>query len=212
MSSKENCSIHRCPACYATHLVVAQEEIAIIDAWREPAARAFFRNVWPMYVHEVSGFDTDFYALDETGRWVPDIVEDWISSATPTQNMRVSRAEQDPAQPFQRTHVITVEGRPVGFVCIGMQPFKYMPDDADLNIAEFFLIHAARGTDTATRALELLLHRYSGRWHLRAIHDNTRAIRFWRKALPVVGASEIEESCEDGDVVFRFVTGAGFLA
>jgi predicted acetyltransferase len=183
-----------------------EEQIAIVDAWCVPEARAFFRNVWPMYVHEISGFDTDFYEVDEAGRWMPDIVEDWIASATPPENLRIGRAEQDPAQPFQRAHVITSGGRPVGFVCVGMQPFKYMPEDADLSIAEFFLIHASRGTGTATRALELVLRCYAGRWHLRAIHDNARAIRFWRKELPSLGVRCLEEGREDGDVVFRFVS------
>jgi predicted acetyltransferase len=184
-----------------------EQQIAIVDAWRDPEVRAFFRNVWPMYVHEVSGFDTDFYALDKTGRWLPDIVEDWVASSTSPQNLRIVRAEQDPAQPFQRAHVITSNGRPVGFICVGMQPFKYMPADADLNIAEFFLIHASRGTGTATCALELLLRRYPGRRYLRAVHDNERAIRFWRKALRSVGVRDLEEGREDGDVVFRFVVG-----
>lgn len=187
--------------------VAQKEKIAIVDAWRVREARGFFRNVWPMYVHEVSGFDADFYVLDETGRWLPDIVGDWISSTTPPQNLRIPRSEQDPEQPFQRAHVITSDYRPVGFVCVGMQPFKYMPDDADLIIAEFFLIHAVRGTGTGTRALDLVLRRYPGRWHLRAIHDNARAIGFWRKALPMVGVRDLEEHREDGDVVFRFVAG-----
>jgi predicted acetyltransferase len=187
--------------------LAAEEEIAIVDAWLVPEARVFFRNVWPMYVHEVSGFDTDFYVLDKTGRWLPDIVEDWTLSATPPENLRSARAEHDPAQPFQRAHVITSDGRPVGFICVGMQPFKHMPADADLNIAEFFLIHASRGTGTSARALELLLRRYPGRWHVRAVHDNERAIRFWRKALPSLGVERFEEGREDGDVVFRFLVG-----
>ena len=157
-----------------------------------------------MYLHEISGFDTDFFTLDEKGRWVPDIVEDWISRTTPVQNLRTVRAEDDPAQPFQRAHVITCNDRPIGFVCIGLQPFKYMPDDADVHLAEFFLVHASRGTGAATRALALMLQRYPGRWHLQAIHDNTRAIRFWRKALPSLGVHDLQESRDEGDVVFQF--------
>jgi predicted acetyltransferase len=160
-----------------------------------------------MYLHEISGFDTDFYVLDHSGRWTPNIVADWIASTTPPQNLRIPRAEEDPAQPFQRAHVITSDGRPVGFICVGTQPFKYMPVDADLNIAEFFLIHASRASGTGTRALELLFQRYVGRWQLRAIHDNARAIRFWRKALPSVGARDLAEVREDNDMVFRFLAG-----
>ena len=62
--------------------------VSLEDAWRSPAAAAFFRNVWPMYVHEISDFDTDFYRLDALGRWQPDIVEDWIAAVTPREPAR----------------------------------------------------------------------------------------------------------------------------
>jgi predicted acetyltransferase len=185
--------------------VALTQQIAIVDAWCEPEARAFFRNVWPLYVHEISSFDSDFYQLDATGRWQPDLVEDWISSATPVERMRETRTERDPAQPVQRTHVITSDGRAVGFACIGVQPFKYMPDDVDLSVCEFFMTHAARGTGAATRATDLLLRRYPGRWHLSVIHDNARALRFWRKTLPVLGATELVEQRTERDVLFSFI-------
>src|ERR1700733_12798519 len=101
--------------------------VEIVDAWREANAREFFRNVWPMYVHEIAGFDTDFYVLDAAGRWQPDVVEHWISSVTPNENLRTSRQDLDETQPLQRTHVIVSDARPVGFVCIGVKPFKFMP-------------------------------------------------------------------------------------
>jgi predicted acetyltransferase len=182
--------------------------VAVVDAWRVLEAREFFRNVWPMYVHEISGFDTDFYVLDQAGRWQPDLVEDWVSSVTPSANMRTPRPEADPMQPFQRAHVISSDTGPIGFVCVGVKPFKYMPDDVDFNMAEFFLIHPSRGTGASRRARELLLARYPGRWHLRALHGNDRAVRFWTKTLPLVGVRDLEEREENGDVTWRFVAGA----
>lgn len=158
-----------------------------------------------MYVHEISGFDTDFYALDESGSWQPNLVEDWISSTTPPANLRSPGSLE--AGPFQRTHVIANDSRPVGFVCVGVPPFRYMPSDADVHVAELFLIHAARGSGLAGRALQLLLERYPGRWHLRALHDNHRAIAFWQRALRSLGVAGLEENREDRDVVFRFVVG-----
>src|SRR3954447_2430974 len=121
-------------------------DIALLDAWRVPEAREFFINVWPMYVHEISGFDTDFYALDATGRWQPDIAGDWIANVTPAANLRALRADADPAQPFQRTHVITHGGTPIGFICVGLPPFLYMLEETDCLIAEFFLVRPHRGS------------------------------------------------------------------
>lgn len=188
--------------------MVTADEIVMVDAWQEPTARAFVHNVWPLYLHDISAFDSDFYKLDAEGRWLPDIVGDWTARVTPADNLRVSRRDVDPGQPFQRTHVIVVSGLPVGFVCLGLQPFKYMPDDADVELAEFFLVHASRGTGTGRIALEMLLRRYPGRWHLRAIHDNARAIGFWRKVLPLVAVSDLEERAVENDITWRFTAGA----
>jgi predicted acetyltransferase len=177
--------------------------IALSEAWSSSEAAVFFRNVWPMYVHELSAFDTSFYTLDRDGRWLPHIVEDWVLGVTPPRNLRESRSEDDPGQPFQRTHVITRDGLPIGFMCVGTQPFKYMPADVDYELAELFLIHAARGGDAARRAVELGFRSYHGRWHLRAIHDNTRAIRFWRRMLPTIGVRDLQERRDGKDVIWQ---------
>ena len=178
---------------------------ALLDAWTLQHAAAFFRNMWPMYVHEISAFDTQFYSLDASGVWQPDIVEDWVAPLTPPANLRGPGPDAD--QPFQRAHVITSDGLPVGFVCTGTTPFRYMPEAVDHVVAEFFLIHAARGTGIADSALGHILKRYPGRWHLRAIHDNLRAIRFWGRALPEAGVRDLQEGVEDGDVTWRFTSG-----
>ena len=181
--------------------------VVLLDAWRDAMAAEFFRNVWPMYVHELTGYDTDFYVLSAQGRWQPDLVGDWLAEETPSANLRPSvEPLLEARQPYQRTHVIVHDERPVGFACIGLRPFKYMPEDAELTIAEFFVIHALRGTSLSRRALELVLGRYAGRWQLRVLHDNSRAMRFWSKTLPQAGASEVKSRTEHGDVAFRFVT------
>jgi predicted acetyltransferase len=184
--------------------MVPTDDVAIVDAWGEPEARRFFENVWPMYVHELSGFGSVFYHLDSSGRWLPDIAGDWVSSVTPADNLDPAVEHGDLRQPFQRAHVIARAGFHVGFACIGLRPFKYMPEDADVTLAEFFLTRAVRGTGTGRRALELLLARYPGRWYLRALEHNARAIRFWRKTLPAVGTLALEEGLESGDVTWRF--------
>ena len=181
--------------------------VSLEDAWRSPAAAAFFRNVWPMYVHEISDFDTDFYRLNALGRWQPDIVEDWIAAVTPPANLREAVPDDDPRQPCQRAHVILCDTVPVGFVCVGARPFRYMPPEVDHSLAELFVVHAHRGTGAAAEAVRQVIARYPGRWHLRAIHDNARAIAFWRRALPEMGVDELAESREERDVVFTFSHG-----
>lgn len=182
--------------------------VHLIESWQSTpeaeAARAFFRNVWPMYVHEITGFDTDFYELDAFGRWQPDIVEHWAGAVTVPANLREPRSSEDGGQPFQRTYVIARDGQSVGFVCVGLRPFAYMPEDVDACLFELFLNRAQRGHGVAERALEQVLARHAGRWFLRIIHDNARALAFWSKALPRAGVSQLERCDEPGDVCWRF--------
>ena len=180
--------------------------VQLLEAWRPEAEplRVFFRNVWPLYVHEIAGFDTDFYRLDEHGRWQPDIVEDWIAAVTPPANLREDASSRYGGQPFQRTYVVACEGRVVGFVCLGLAPFRYMVEDADVCLAELFLTRAARGGGLGERALALLLPRHPGRWQLRVIHDNARALAFWSKALPRARVTQLKRSTQDKDVCWSF--------
>jgi predicted acetyltransferase len=181
-----------------------EDDVDLVDAWRVHEVQTFFRNVWPMYVHEMSGFDTDFYRLDRFGKWLPDVVEDWLAPQTPEANLRATAGAGTP-EPAQRCHVIVAGDVPVGFVCLGLAPFRYMPPSADVILAELFLANPFRGAGIAQRALIGLLPRYCGRWHLRAVHDNTRAITFWRKTLPSLPIHELAESPEGREICWSFV-------
>jgi predicted acetyltransferase len=181
--------------------------VALTAVQEAKDAATFFANTWPMYVHELSGFDTDFYTLDDLGVWQPDLIGDWTAPVTPPANLREPRSATDPGQPFQRALVIYRDGKPAGFACVGAFPFKYMPADVDFVLAELFITHPYRGAGVAEAAVQLLLARYPGSWTLRAIHDNTRAIRFWRRSLPRAQVRELREWDEGGDVVWRLVAG-----
>jgi predicted acetyltransferase len=180
--------------------------VTLEDAWVSQDGGAFLRNVWPMYVHELSGFGADFYQLDGIGRWQPDIVEQWIARITPAANLRGVRSHDHAEQPFQRGHVIRVAAERVGFVCVGVRPFRYMPDGFDYTIAELFVVHRYRGAGAAQQAVGAVLRRYPGRGHLCAIRGNARAIAFWRRALPALGVRQLSEAQEPGELVWTFRT------
>jgi predicted acetyltransferase len=164
----------------------------------------FFLNTWPMYVHEIAAFGADFYTLDERGRWQPDIAADWIADSTPEANLREGRHGTEASrQPFQRAYEIRCDGRPAGFACVGLAPFRHMPDDVDVILAELFLIRSHRGRGVAEAGLRKLFVLYPGRWFLESLEGNARAIRFWRRILPLIGVRDIEERREGGVVNWR---------
>jgi predicted acetyltransferase len=183
-------------------------EVSLEDAWSSPRAREFFLNVWPMYVHELSAFDSDFYSLSPSGRWLPEIAEDWVFERTPLGNLRGESSPKDGEQPYQRAHVIREDGRAVGFACIGLSPFRYMPPETDVILAEFFLVHRSRGRGVGASAFGVLNARYPGRWSLSAIHDNARAVQFWRKTLPLLGISNLRERVVERERVWDFIVRA----
>ena len=180
--------------------------VTLEDAWVSQDGGTFLRNVWPMYVHELSGFGADFYHLDAVGRWQPDLAEQWSARITPADNLRDVHSHDHAEQPFQRGHVIRVAAERVGFVCVGVRPFRYMPDGFDYTIAELFVVHRYRGAGAAQQAVGAVLRRYPGRGHLRAIRGNARAIAFWRRALPALGVRQLSEAQEPDELVWTFRT------
>jgi hypothetical protein len=46
--------------------------IEISDARRSAADREWVRNVYPLYLHDLSEFDDGYYRLSERGLWEPD--------------------------------------------------------------------------------------------------------------------------------------------
>jgi predicted acetyltransferase len=187
--------------------LISIQNVKLIDPASSPDSKQFFLNTWPMYVHELAGLGSRFYSLDARGCWQPHISPDWVATVTADVNLRWPVAADDPRQPLQRTHVIARGHTAMGFVCVGLAPFKYMPDDVDYELSELFLTHGHRGHGVSRRALELLLASYPpGRWSLRVLPGNARALRFWSKVLPALGVRELERGLDRDDVTWRFVT------
>lgn len=190
-------------------MVFVRVTIQLIDATSTRDTRAFFLNTWPMYVHELSGLGASGYTLDEIGRWQPNVASNWLAPITPSVNLRIVKSAIAAQQPYQRAHLILRESRPIGFACVGLNPFKYMPEHCDRCIGEFFLIHGERAQGIGQQALTAILQHYpAGTWYLRALYGNARAVRFWSKALPAVGALAVEQGSDGEAVTFSFLYGS----
>ena len=105
-------------------------------AGRRPR-RAASPTLWPMYVHEITAFATDFYALDDDGRL----------AAGP--DRRLDRAGDAAGQPARRrvaapirdsrfsARYVIAQRRTGGRAspASASTPFRFMPDDADVILA-----------------------------------------------------------------------------
>ncbi len=138
--------------------------LSLRDARESPRDALWLRNVLPLYLHELSGFGSEFWSLDETGRWQPEqAVETWFTHAEVSALLVLS------------------EGRRIGFALVGHAPFPYMSAEVDHSLAEFFILAGHRRHGLGAEAARLVLHRFPGRWELEVLSRNVPAQRFWRK-------------------------------
>jgi len=135
------------------------------DARRSPIDRAWLGNVYPLYLHELSAFDTTYYRLDERGNWQPDHLPSWL------------------ADDLDLPLLITVAGQPVGFALVNQAPSPHIMAGCDFRMSEFFVLRRERRSGIGTRAANAVFDLYPGRWQVSELLRNERAIRFWRRVI-----------------------------
>jgi aminoglycoside 6'-N-acetyltransferase I len=150
------------------------------DARRAAADREWLSHVFPLYLHDLSGFGLTFYTLDDRGVWTPDHRADWL--------------EDDGDHPL----IIVHEGRPVGFALVNQAPSPHMRPDMDFRLSEFFVLRAHRGREIGRRAARALFDRFRGRWEISALPGNEPAIGFWRRVVAEHGGPHREIRDETG--------------
>jgi predicted acetyltransferase len=194
-----------CDASIIPCLEDTSPNVTLIDTIEGPSAQAFFLRAWPMYLHELAVLGADSFKLDESGKWFPNVAPAWVATITPNIHLYSAQSALDERQPFMRTHVIAVDGVAAGFACVAARPFRYMPEDCDHCIGEFFLVHNQRGAGVGQRAFELLLASYPrGSWYLRTAVRNTRAMRFWAKCLSEPHIQLVEDESDAKHRSYRF--------
>lgn len=152
-----------------------------------PAERTLIRNLYPLYLHDLSAF-TEFYDVDEQGVWFPDYLPDWL----------------DVRSPLVHPMVIRAEGRPAGFALVGQAPFPHMTPGRDYRMSEFFVLARHRRHGVGRRAAHAIFDRFRGLWEVSELPANERAIRFWRTVIGAYTGGRFADGIEHGDVVQVF--------
>lgn len=155
------------------------------------------RNLWPLYVHEVSEFDGQ--RPNRHG-----VISD-------SDDLRTV-ADLSPGAWWSRPdclfpYLIRVDGIAAGFNLIAGGPYA-KTDGIDYTVHEFFVAHAFRADGTAVRAAREGIARHRGTWEVVTYPSSPRAIAFWRKTLPPCTTAPVQETEEDHAlgrrVVFHF--------
>jgi len=73
-------------------------------------------------------------------------------------------------------------------------------------LLEFYIVPAARDLGVGAAAVRLLFSRFSGSWEIRSLASEARAIAFWRRVTARYALGAVEEQCERGEIVQRFLS------
>jgi len=166
------------------------------------------RNLWPLYVHEVSEF----------GPCRPNVhgvlLEDDDVATLAAQGETLNAWWQRPESLFP--YLILADGRPAGFNLVATRP--YLPEltdghELDFIVHEFFVLHAFRGRGVGEAAAVQGFDAHPGRWEVVTYPTHARAIAFWRrvtKRYPPSGrfAGEVDHPW-GRKVAFRFDSSPG---
>jgi predicted acetyltransferase len=155
--------------------------IRLHDASSEPRLRAWLERAYPLYLHELSEFSSEYH-LNEHGLFEPDYLPYWLGEAH--------------AHPL----VLLDAEAPFGFACVGTKPFPYMSADVDQRMAGFFVTREKRGTGAAEEAAREVLRAFPGRWEITELPRNQRAVRFWRRVVARLSGGAFEETADDEQV------------
>jgi predicted acetyltransferase len=152
------------------------------------ADRAALHRLYALYLHDLSEF-TAHYALDADARWTPSYLDDMLS------------------RPVCHCLLARSGGAAAGFALVATQPFPYMPADADVHLAEFFVAKPYRRRGLGRAMADATLRRFPGRWNLAVVDANAPAFAFWRKIVSEVTGGDYAEVEGSGDTSFRFSVG-----
>jgi predicted acetyltransferase len=159
--------------------------VNLTDARGADVFREWLRNVYPLYLHDLSEFDAT-YQLTSNGIWEPDYLPYWFE------------------HPFCLHFVAFADGVPVGFAFVGQSPFPFMSPSCDFRLCEFFVLRKHRRTGLGRHIALELFSKLHGVWELVVLTRNTAAARFWRVVLPLASSEAPSEGTDGPEIHFVF--------
>lgn len=93
----------------------------------------------------------------------------------------------------QHAYLIQAEAGLAGFALAG-RGSRVSGDPAVMDLAEFFVVRGARRRGIGARAAHMLFALFPGAWEVRVLHQNERALAFWRSAVGAYTGAGSEES------------------
>ncbi len=116
----------------------------------------------------------------------------------------VSRAAALLSESDREILSIERDDQSVGFVVLQRQVTR---ESTSLYLLlEFYVIPEYRALGVGAAAARLLFDRFEGRWEVRSLSSDARAIAFWRRVTSRYAPGAVDERRERGEVVQRFLS------
>ena len=151
------------------------------------------KHFYPLYLHDLSAFNqakpNQHGILEPENPDVRDLVQHG-------ENFSYWYNHEGILYPY----LIWVDGVPAGFVLVSREP--WVIEGVQTELREFFVLHAFRGQEIAQMvALEVFKY-FPGRWGLRILPCNIRAISFWKKIITTFSGGYEEGRLENQIVLY----------
>ena len=163
-------------------------QVSLIDARTSAMDRAWLTNVYPLYLHDLSEFEEEYYRLNDHGLWEPDHLPSWLD-------------EQD-----DWPLLIVADSQRIGFALVNQAPSPYITPGRDYRMSEFFILRRYRRDGIGKRAAFAVFDRFPGQWELSELPRNTGAIAFWRRIIAEYTGGHYAEQRINGTVQQCFHT------
>lgn len=103
-------------------------------------------------------------------------------------------------EPDRYPFLVMINDYPGGFVFV--RKGSGISDDKDVwDMAEFFILRGYRGLGIGTKAAHEIWKKFPGKWEVRVMDRNQKAIKFWKRSISEFLGKEIDSVPLDKDGV-----------
>ena len=164
--------------------------VSVRDARASPSDRLWIENVYRDYLDDLAPLNTGIFPiLPEVGHREPDQISRWFADSG--------------SYPL----VILKSMVAVGFAMVGRAAAIAGRPDVDYRMAEFFIARSERRRGIGQTAVQIILHRYAGRWEINEYLRNPVAVNFWRRVVAAHTRGDYQEKIVNGEVRHLFQSG-----